>query len=183
MTTTAPHYAATPKQMRYVTSLATKRQWNPSHPDADLLEGLADGAIRGLDKSQASDLIGYLLNQPLTREAQQRDEAPKVAEPGYYLRDDVVYFVKWNQSRTGAYAKCMRITNGRGSWKYAPGVGRSIAAEGLTALTVADAARLGHLHGVCVACGRVLSDPVSVAKGVGAICAKRIAESHAAIAG
>ena len=180
-TTTAPHYAATPKQMRYVTALAAKRQWDPSHPDAATLEGLVDGRIRGMEKWLASDLIGYLLDQPLTTAAQQYEDAPKVAEPGYYLRDDVVYFIKWNQARTGTYAKRMRITGGRGSWQYAPGVGRCIAAEGLTALTVADAARLGHLHGVCVVCGRALSDPESVARGMGPVCAKRVAESHTAI--
>lgn len=185
MTTTAPapYRAATPKQMRYVAVLATKRQWNPSHPDADLLEGLTEGRIVGLEKWQASDLIGYLLDQPLTGAAQQREDAPKVAEPGYYLRDDVVFFVKWNRDRTGTYAKRMAIRDGRGSWQYAPGVGRSIAAEGLTALTIADAARLGHLHGVCVACGRALTHPESVARGMGATCATRVAESHTAIEG
>lgn len=180
-TTTAPYYAATPKQMRYVSSLAAKRQWDPTRPDADLLEGLADGSVLGLEKWQASDLIGYLLGQPLTGPAQQREDAPKVAEPGYYLREDVVFFVKWNRDRTGTYAKRMVITNGRGSWQYAPGAGRSIAAEGLIALTVADAARLGHLHGVCVVCGRSLTDPESVARGIGPVCAKRVSESHTAI--
>lgn len=180
MTATLTRYPATAKQTAFLRDLAANRAWADDHDYSDVLTAAAAGRdLDGLDKATASALISDLLNTP--RRTSTPTAQTRAAEPGYYMRDGRVYVVVWNRERTGTYAKRMVISGGRGSWKYAAGVGRDIAAEGLAPLTVEAAAALGHLHGLCVVCGRALSDPKSVTAGIGPVCAKRVAESHAAL--
>lgn len=151
---------------------------------AALIRKLA--AERGVDidvpqsRSTASRLIDWLFDQP--RVAPAANEAPKGAEPGYYVRADEVFVVVQNKAKTGTYAKRLVIDdNGwrkSARWEYAPGTGRDLAREGLAPLTVEEAGRLGHLHGVCVVCCKPLTDPASVTRGIGPVCAKRL--SHPA---
>jgi hypothetical protein len=100
------------------------------------------------------------------------------AEEGFYVRGDDVFKVKWNKARTGTYALRFVVSGGKARFDYAPGVGRSLAEEGLVPMTAADAARIGLHHGFCVNCcaelgGATLSANVSAAIGYGETCAKR----------
>lgn len=103
------------------------------------------------------------------------------AEAGFYVRGDEAFKVQWNLARTHTYAKRFVISHEdgvkRASWEYAPGVGRDLAAEGLTPMTAGDAARIGLSHGFCVNCCRTLggvslSAHVSALIGYGETCAK-----------
>ena len=120
--------------------------------------------LSGLSKASASVLIGKLLDAP-------KPSAP-APTPGYYVAKDEVFVVVENKAKTGTYAKRMAVTDGRGKWVYAPGVGKTLA--GLSPLTVEVAAALGRQYGICVICGRTLSDPVSVERGIGPICGGRL---------
>ena len=85
---------------------------------------------------------------------------------GYYQVDDTYYVVA--ESKAGnAYAK---EWNGYG-WDY---VGRAPFASlaGVDPLTAEQAAEFGHAFGRCIVCGRTLTDPASVAAGIGPICAQ-----------
>lgn len=180
MSTTTIDYPATAKQVAFLRDLATSRQWDDGHDYSDVLTDAAAGHdVVGIDKRIASDLISELLATP--RRQARAAAATQAAQPGYYLREDTVFVVVWNREHTRTYAKRMVVSNGHGSWRYAAGAGRDIAAEGLVPLTIADAARLGHLHGCCIVCGKRLTHPESVARGIGPVCAKRIAESHIAL--
>jgi len=133
-----------------------------------------DGLTGGMQGS-ASATITALFALPRKRE--QGEAAP--AQPGYYVRDGEVFVVVENKAKTSTYAKRLVITSTvdgkrKGAWEYAPGVGRSLAAEGLAPLTVEEAARLGHLHGVCMICGKPLTTPKSVQQGIGPVCIKRL---------
>jgi hypothetical protein len=58
-----------------------------------------------------------------------------------------------------------------GRWLY---VGGTYAAKkvlaGLNPMTAAQAGALGKQYGCCVRCGKTLTDPVSVAQGIGPVC-------------
>lgn len=117
------------------------------------------------DARFASSLIDRLLAAP-------RRQALPAAQPGYYIDGDTVYRVVANKAGTGTYAKRMEIEDGKGRWVYAPGAGSQLAA--MSPLTVEEAARLGHEHGVCMVCGRELTNAASVQAGIGPVCASRL---------
>jgi len=103
------------------------------------------------------------------------------AEVGFYVKDGEAFRVVANKAGTSTYAKRFTVTrdwdgSARASWEYAPGVGRSLAAEGLVPMTAADAARIGLSHNICINCcrtlgGQTLSAHVSALIGYGEICA------------
>ncbi len=114
--------------------------------------------------------------EKMRTEAKARNEgnAPQPAvdpEPGFYVVDGTFYRVQFNKDETRVYGK-MFHDEGK-FWEY---VGRKpfgmLTAD--TKVTVEDAAKFGHAHGVCLMCGRTLSDPQSVAQGIGPICIKKI---------
>jgi hypothetical protein len=138
---------------------------------AALAEGYADLAERddftATHASKAIDSLKVRLSILKAKTAIANPPAP-TTEPGFYVHDDNVYVVVYNKAKTNVYAKRMNLATGR--WEYAAG-----AVKGLTErLTVEQAAALGHLHGRCVCCGAELSDPESVTRGIGPVCAKRL---------
>lgn len=124
-------------------------------------------------QGEASARIDQLLAQQ--RAIQVQVDHPEV-EPGYYQIGDNVYVVVL--SRTGRpYAK--RLTyhisdDGKwlARWEYVPGAVYGL--QGLIPLTLDEAKRLGHLHGICVICAKRLTVPKSVEAGIGPVCAKRL---------
>lgn len=162
----AANPASTP-QLNYIASLA-------KHPDAHLVPLYWAWVSQGFDlnAAQASTIIDALLLLP--RIPRTAPAERKSAEPGYYTRGDDVFVVVRNQARTRTYAKQLVVPgdNRNAYWQYAPGVGAELA--DLTALTVDEARRLSHLHGVCVICGTRLTDPKSVERGIGPVCIKKI---------
>jgi hypothetical protein len=147
---------ATDKQVRYLASLVDKHELPGDFVVPD-----------PLTRTDASELIARALTCP-------KKTVPTV-ELGYYLYEGDVFTVVENQAKTGTYAKRLRIEGGdkpRAKWKYEPGMMNALA--GAPRLTVAEAASLGHLHGVCVVCGKRLTDPESVTRGIGPVCITRI---------
>lgn len=54
---------------------------------------------------------------------------------------------------------------------YAPGAVRRLSAS--TRISLEEAKEFGHLYGTCIVCGRTLTNPDSVAAGIGPVCAAR----------
>lgn len=156
---------ATYRQVKYIRSLTTQHDWSQNGTTGATITEVLQGGCP--DRVAASAAITYLLGcDPVSR--------PKAAT-GYYRHGDTVYAVVNSRSRPGAvYAKRLVIRGTRGHWVYARGVARDLAAAGLTPLSLSEAARLGHQFGVCVCCGRTLTDPQSVERGIGPVCAKRL---------
>jgi hypothetical protein len=71
------------------------------------------------------------------------------------------------------YAKSL-VVHGPGSAEFqmAPGMVRKIKLD--WRMTVDEARTYGALYGVCVRCGRTLTDETSIAEGIGPICASKI---------
>lgn len=142
----------------------------------DILGNQGSDDPKFVSSREASAVIDALFKVP-----SGSADKPQAAKPGYYVRgaEDAreVLVVVENRAKTGTYAKRLEISTGglktTARWEYAPGVGRTLA--GLEPLTVEEAARLGHMHGVCVICARSLTDPDSVQRGIGPVCAARLA--------
>jgi hypothetical protein len=129
----------------------------------------ADGEwAADLDSKSASNAISALLNQPRKPQpALAHDDGNAVGE-GYYFLLDEVYKVVKAKSSGNLYAKKF----GRAGYEYAPGAMRVLA--GAARLTLEQAAELGRATGICVVCGRLLTNPESVQAGIGPICAGRL---------
>ena len=122
--------------------------------------------------SEAIDRLKARLAYLRAKGACAAAKTPKtpLVDVGFYLYDGTVYRVVPNQAKTSRYAKRLNYTTG--TWEYAAGgVGRLTTGD---ALTTEQAAALGHQYGRCVCCGAELSDPDSVARGIGPVCAKRL---------
>lgn len=122
-----------------------------------------------ISKDGASYLISGLL---------RCDKKPRaMAQPGYYAKQDGTYLVVvTNRAGNATYAKRLDVTKEDGRrakarWVYAPGEGQEVAH--MSPMTLAEAAKFGHLHGVCFVCCRALTDPESVQRGIGPVCATK----------
>lgn len=157
-------YPPTAKQVAFATRLLNEKAHG--YDTAKMIDTLPDMGKKGV-----SALIDLLLTKPSVNQ-------PKHAGPGYYIAsDDEVYVVVENRAKTNTYAKRLvasETIDGKTKvrWDYAPGAAARLAAS--QPLTVEDAARLGHLHGACIICCRPLTDPDSVKRGIGPVCATRI---------
>jgi len=169
-----PEEDISPKQLSFLKSLigetdftATEARVLVDKTKAQRLLAIRDESSPNLSKGEASELIELLRQLP------KRD-----AEVGYYLvpshgPDPDVYTIVWNKERTRKYAKVLLLEGSRAKWVYAPN-GKGAVLQHGEKLTVEQAAKLGRLHGVCVVCGRVLSDPESVEAGIGPVCKTRL---------
>ena len=107
----------------------------------------------------------------MIRDAKAAQAGPVVndrVEDGFYEADNG-RIVKVQTAVHGSgrqYAKLLDTEDG--SFDYA---GRGPLAWGLTPLTLERAQELGQLYGVCMRCGRTLTDEGSIAAGIGPVCA------------
>lgn len=128
-----------------------------------------------LTKTGATKLIDLLKSFPEhTRPTTPRGNAHYApVEDGFYVvaaTDDapeLVLKVQTSPTTGRQYAKALDGT----SWVYAPGSIRKVRNGDAEPLTLDKAKELGQLYGVCVRCGRTLTDEGSIAAGIGPICA------------
>lgn len=94
-----------------------------------------------------------------------------VTEFGIYRTNGQVYKVQ--PSRTSGYLYAMKLTQVGDGWKfvYESGAIKNISAA--NKMTLEEAKQFGKQFGVCCQCGALLTDPVSVARGIGPICAEK----------
>lgn len=145
---------ATEKQIAFITTLMQEREHNIAE-DVDLTT---------LSGGYASNLIEALLASP--RKSQ------KAVEEGFYMVEGAVYRVVRSKSSGNPYAKRLKIHAGSGAWEYVPGgMARLVNAE---KLTVDVAKKMGAHYGVCVVCGRTLTNPESVDAGIGPVCGGKL---------
>lgn len=82
---------------------------------------------------------------------------------------------KWAQKTIDSfYAKVLHIEEHahKGTWVYAPGM-VTVLNETMS-LSLDIAAKLGAHHGICMICGAELTDPASVKRGIGPVCAAKL---------
>lgn len=104
------------------------------------------------------------------------------AEPapdGFYNYNGSVAKVVHNQAGTRQYAYVLQVrpkseqTEKKGAdWVYSPGVhGKLTLAD---QLTQEQAVEFGQLYSICGICGAMLSDPASIERGIGPVCARNL---------
>lgn len=131
--------------------------------------GVIDGATPD-SKRDASRMIDELLKTP--REGRPVAPVAVDLEEGMY-RDGSGAIVKVQISAAGRpYGKALvesETVPGSWSFEYRPG----LISSALVALTLEEAKTFGVETGTCCVCGRELTNPASVAAGIGPVCASR----------
>lgn len=149
MTITTPT-PATQKQIAFLTTLISERA-------NDLVVDFAT-----LTSRQASDLISSLINAP-------RTNAP-VEEGMYRNANGVIYKVQKSRETGNFYAKCLDVAEKK--FVYEQGAMRGLTAQ--MRMSIDEAKAFGVEYGFCVVCAKFLTDPVSVAQGIGPVCSGRV---------
>ena len=173
--------AATEKQVGLIRSLLTQKDLSGTAFAAPAwTEGiLGEHPVYALTRSEASAAITMLLSLPKadTKTAGATAKADVVTEDGMYRTPDgVIYKVQVAVHGNGRlYAKRLVVgaKGEKGTFEYAPGAINALRPE--WKMTLAEAKEFGRLYGMCCNCGATLTDEVSIASGIGPVCAGRFA--------
>lgn len=159
---------ASDKQINLINRLMSEKDM----PKA-LVVDLSVALDEGLGIRDASRFIDALFACPRKPKAAK----PRVnVEEGFYVLAD------------GGYAKVQKAVHGSGnlyakrlihgdvgngntasvSWEYEAGLINKMGDA--RKMTVEEACEFGKLYGVCMACGRTLTDETSIALGIGPVC-------------
>lgn len=158
---------ATQPQIKFIKNLLEERVVEPTK-----LEWFMNQDYEEYSNKEASEIIEALLEFPRikTYTSESPDYESDGIQPGFYVVDDVIYKVQRAVYSSGnLYAKVLTET---GRFEYVPGAIRKINPE--HELTLEQAQRFGRLYGICVVCGRTLTDEESIARGIGPICAEKL---------
>lgn len=171
MTDTATTWGKAPAsaaQITFIESLLISKETGRWHQIYDLC------SRAGVTKGQASDIITGL-----------KECADKVIEgvEGYYSIGEDFYHLMPSVKHGKTYWRLYKLYvyktyGGQAKVKWSAikyGASAVVFTAGHQAMTLAQAAEYGHAHGHCLRCGKALSDPKSVAAGVGPVCAKAFA--------
>lgn len=162
----------TAKQTAFIRTLIAERDLTPA--DMLAVEAARDLARRGaLTPVWASVLIDRLVKAPrkVSASATTTPAAPEVTEGATYRLSDgrVVRIVKARE--TGRlYGKVW--DEDAATWLYMAGALRIV--RNLSPITLAEAEEFGKVTHHCAICGRRLTKAVSIARGIGPVCADRI---------
>lgn len=105
-------------------------------------------------------------------EARRATPRPPAPEPGFYFVEGSFHRVQENRSKTGVYSKQWLAEPGFRYWEYRGKQDFEILTPEAR-LTREQAAHFGHTFGRCIRCDAELTDPESVERGIGPICAKK----------
>lgn len=165
----SPLEPASEKQVGFIRTLLSERQVAGSLAH-DMKVSIESNT---LTKGAASEAISVLLDSPKRDKSGDHKVVAQPAVkpvPGFYTDNETFFEVI--ESKAGKhYAKKFEVGSKSGKWVYAPGAIKSYA--DWTKVSLSDAADFGLAHGYCFACGRLLTNPESVAKGIGPICANK----------
>jgi hypothetical protein len=185
MTTAIEHPMITEKQVTYIKDLADKRDWiganlpiefrrvitNILIDNLNIPRKLASQTIDALQAvkpwtkptSDFTELQDILKSLPLSRYA-----LPRVDGTGW----DFFEISEWKQTKTRFI---QRLLGNPGDWnraKLSPKLAYA-AAKHIAEAPKDAAVQYAKQHGRCAVCNAFLSDPDSIAQGLGPVCAKR----------
>lgn len=115
-----------------------------------------------LESKSASKVIDWLMRQPNVTQ----DDA--VTDEGMYIDGVSIYRVK--RSKTSGRLYAMRLVGSQ--FVYEAGAFRTLKAS--NRMTLEQAKAYGVKTGICCVCAATLTDPKSIAAGIGPVCAKRV---------
>lgn len=190
MTTKFAAKPASAKQVSFIATLAAERVNGALYVQTQLA-ACKVSAVEALSSSQASNIIGVLLNEPKGKTAAPAAPAKvkvTVGEGFYIDTEDRIFQVV--QGKNGLYAKVLEVKSigtcggcehcdgedacqkSKGKFVYAPG---AIKESGEWIVLTKDIAiATSKKFGSCCICGRTLSAKTSVEAGIGPICAGKV---------
>ena len=154
MTITQPGQAPRPaseKQIAFLQTLLSERA-------NDLVVDFAT-----LTSKQASEFIDSLLK------AEKQGGNP-VLEGMYRDANGVIYKVQESRQTGRLYAMSLDVAERK--FIYEQGAMRHLSAE--MRMSIDEAKAFGVQYGFCVVCGKFLTDPASVAQGIGPVCITKV---------
>ena len=164
------------KQIKFIETLASERVNGKTYVETQVAT-YKGKTLETITSKAASDIIGVLLKEPkVAKMAAASGPKNFVKEIGMYTGSDgnlyKVQESKWNPGKF--YAKRLVLhTNSEGvsygKFEYDPSGMKKISPESKMAL--GEAVAYGQKFGVCCNCGATLTDPNSIAAGIGPICA------------
>lgn len=137
----------------------------------NLVADVPDAVLPDMDTltfSAASTLIDDLKARKAAARVADRP-APTVVPEGFHVHDATVYKVQISKTSGAAYAKVLKVTEGAGTWEYA-GARPLRHLSDATVATLEQAQEFGLRFGICMCCGRTLTNPESIELGIGPIC-------------
>jgi hypothetical protein len=147
---------ATPKQISFLTSLASEREYD-----------LAERKSAGLTVREASELIEFLLAMP---KPASRVSFVELELGMYRLANGDIYRIQRSRESGRLYAKKLDWANN--TFVFEQGAMRLITAD--DRMTLDEAKAWGVETGICCVCSAFLTDPKSVSAGIGPVCASRV---------
>lgn len=153
----------------------TGADWPEARRAVDAMRHFGD-----FTRSEASTAIDQALdnNRQLRQElkglrgVQTPAEQTSFVTTGLYQVDGRIFKVLPSRNSERHYAKELVGENATGyAFEYARGAMYRIRPE--HRMTPGQAAEFGKLTGTCCCCGKLLTDPASIAKGIGPVCEKK----------
>lgn len=152
---------ASTSQINYITSLAT--DVFAGQPDM-LMRYIADAA--GLSNAQVSERLGFLKGLKSAKVATKLAATPvKVVPAGWYLVNGAEYQVKISKKTQAPYLISKDGTYLGALKGDAPAILSAIEAD-----PIGLAKEYGKATGTCGICSKTLTNPDSIAAGIGPIC-------------
>lgn len=164
---------ATEPQKRFAFQLTRTREVLKEY--ADISNDVLETKIGQMSKAEISSYIDKMQRQPERLKVVER--RGEVKDGIYQMPDGTIYKVQKAIYGSGnQYAKRLVVTqNGEVStisFVYEPNGISRIRPE--YAISKEEAEKFGRLYGVCVLCGRTLTDENSIAAGIGPICSGKM---------
>jgi hypothetical protein len=133
---------------------------------------LADMAAQAPGRPFSERQLAAIQNARARRQPVQT--GAQVTEIGLYrAADGTVYKVQTARQSGHLYAKRLTVFGqGSATFEFEQGAIRKLRPQ--DRMTAEDAAAFGHQFGVCAVCGAALTDPESVERGIGPVCATRV---------
>lgn len=157
---------ATAKQIAFVNRLAAEKDLTPELAQSvAMVESSASRAV--------SSLIDILISRPRRRVAAPATPAEELTD-GMYRVGHKIFKAYIGQS---GRLLCKELVQGfdafddAWSFEYRGMAHRYVAAS--QKMSLAEAKEFGAIYGICCCCGRTLTDEVSIAEGIGPVCARR----------
>ena len=136
-----------------------------------VLDAALDDPISGI--AEVPMIITAADETPAPELPETRVSREPAGEGMFKAPDGTIYKVQRAVHGSGRlYAKRLVVTGGlEGEFVMAPGAYSRI--DPAWRMSLAEAAAFGSLYGFCVRCGRTLTDEISIANGIGPVCAGR----------
>lgn len=174
----AKMYPASDKQRAFITRLAQERHYadpgmtRENQPSLGVIEDVLAGLP--VSKKQASNTITYLQGCAKRDVVATVTASGAVTEVGMYRKGEDLYRVY--PARSGGHLLCKMLAGSpETGWSFTyVGTPRSAGLKASDRMTLDEAKAFGQQFGVCCVCGALLTDPTSVAAGIGPVCGGRV---------